>query len=179
MKPENRTTSTTTKDPKDLKDATARAAVPSVASTELEADLLAIAAEEAALNLRKLQRRQQYWDQTVASLSTTVQQLLSHDFERAAIGKALGFTLPKTFTSSKKSPGPSTLDEWLSIYRATGMRAYLKTHPDFASTLKADKVKPSAYFTHLPADDLKALDQVARQKAHLKLPSSTPTEVAA
>ena len=59
------------------------------------------------------------------------------------------------------------------------MRAYLKTHPDFASILKADKVKPSAYFTHLPADDLKALDQVARQKAHLKLPSSTPSEVVA
>jgi hypothetical protein len=179
MKPENRTTSTTTKDPKDLKDATARAAVPSVAATELEADLLAIAAEEAALNLRKLQRRQQYWDQTIASLSLTLQQLLSHDFERAAIGKALGFALPKASTASKNSPRPSTLDDWLSIYRATGMRAYLKTHPDFASTLKTNKVKPSAYLTHLPPDDLKALDQAARQKAHLKLPSSTPSEVVA
>ena len=175
---ETRTTPTT-KDPKDLKDTTARAVVPSVASTELEADLLAIAAEETALNLRKLQRRQQYWDQTIASLSTTVQQLLSHNFERAAIGKALGFALPKTSTTSKKSPGPSTLDEWLSIYRATGMRAYLKAHPDFAATLKTDKVKPSAYFNRLPADDLKAIDHVAHQKASLKLPSSTPSEVVA
>lgn len=179
MKQETRTTPNNTKDPKDQREITARAAVPSVASTELEADLLAIAAEETALNLRKSQRRQQYWDQTIASLSTTIHQLTSHDFERAAIGKALGFALPKPSTASKKSPGPSTLDEWLSIYRATGMRAYLKTHPDFAATLKTDKVKPSAYFTRLPPDDLKALDQIARQKAHLKLPSPTPSEVVA
>jgi hypothetical protein len=174
MKPDTRNTPTT---PKDTKDTTARAAAPSMPAAELEADLLAIATEEAALHQRKLQRRQQYWDQTIASLSLTLQQLISHDFERVAIGKALGFTLPKPTAASHKNPRPSTLDGWLTIYRATGTRAYLKAHPDFASTLKADKVLPSAYSSHLPPDDLKAIDQLARHKAHLKLPSSTPTQV--
>jgi hypothetical protein len=66
MKPDTRNTPTT---PKDTKDTTARAAAPSMPAAELEADLLAIATEEAALHQRKLQRRQQYWDQTIASLS--------------------------------------------------------------------------------------------------------------
>lgn len=174
MKPDTRNTPTT---PKDTRNTTARAAAPSMPATELEADLLAIATEEAALHQRKLQRRQQYWDQTIASLSLTLQQLISHDFERVAIGKALGFTLPKPTAASHKNPRPSTLDGWLTIYRATGMRAYLKAHPDFASTLKANKVLPSAYSSHLPPDDLKAIDQLARHKAHLKLPSSIPTQV--
>ena len=98
MKPDTRNTPTT---PKDTRDTTARAAALSMPATELEADLLAIATEEAALHQRKLQRRQQYWDQTIASLSLTLQQLISHDFERIAIGKALGFTLPKPPTPTQ------------------------------------------------------------------------------
>lgn len=141
-------------------------------AADFESDLAAIAAEEAALHLRKLLRRQQDWDQTLTSLSLTVQQLLSHGFDRPSIGKALGFTVPKSSSPSKKSLNQSsTHHDWFSIYRATGMRAYLKAHPDFASAMKADKIKTSAYFDHLPPDALQAMGQIARHKAQPQAPS--------
>ena len=70
-------TTSTGKDPKDPKDTLPRAAPLPPATSDLEADMLALDQEEEALRNRKAQRRAQYWDQAISSLSVTLQQIIS------------------------------------------------------------------------------------------------------
>ena len=151
---------------------------PTPPASDLEAELLAIAQEEESLRQRKNQRRQQFWDVTIAALTRSIEQLGSYGFERPAIAKALGFAgNGKPVATSKKGTGPNTHEGWFAFFVGTGVRSYLKTHPDLAATLKSSKVAPADQGSHLPADAFKAIQETARQKAESKCPRSTPAEV--
>lgn len=177
MKPETRTT------PSPSKDSGARAAAvpppaPVGAATDLEAELLALAQEEESLQQRKTQKRQTYWEVTIANVTRSIEQLTAHGFDRAAIGKTLGFASNgKPTGAPKKGTGPTTHDGWYALFVTTGLRSYLKAHPDLATKLKSSKVAPSDYGSHLPESDYTTIKTTARQKAESKCPASTPTEV--
>jgi len=151
---------------------------PPPPASDLEAELLAIAQEEESLQQRKTQRRQQFWDVTIAGLTRSIEQLRSYGFERVAIAKALGFVgSGKPLTSPKKGTGPNTHEGWFAFFTGTGVRSYLKAHPGLAATLKSSNVAPADQGSHLPADAFKAIQETARQKAESKCPRSTPVEV--
>ena len=151
---------------------------PTSPATELEAELLALAQEEQALQQRKVQKRQTYWDLTIAGLTRSIEQLTAHGFDRAAIAKALGFASNgKPASAPRKGTGPTTHAGWYALFLTSGFRSYLKTHPDLATKLKSSKVAPTDYGSHLPESDFTAIKQTARQKAESKCPASTPAEV--
>jgi hypothetical protein len=175
MKPDTRTS-----DPKDLGQRAAAAPVPATHGpvTDLEAELLALTQEEESLKERKAQKRHQFWDLTVANLTGTIDKLVGNGFDRLAIAKALGLaTNWKTSTAPKKGTGPTTHDGWRAVYFNVGIRSYLKAHPALASALKADKVPSTAYRSHIPPDDLVAIETIARAKAQAKCPAPTAHEV--
>ena len=176
MKTDTRTTTL----PKDSAQRAAAVATPppvSGAATDLEAELLALAREEESLNQRKAQRREQYWSVSIDNLSTSIEKLVTNGFDRPTIAKALGFaSTPKASTSPKKGTGPTTHDGWYGIFLNTGIRSYLKAHPDLASTLRLQKVPSTDYPSRLPVDDWTAIQAAARAKAQAKCPASTPTQ---
>jgi hypothetical protein len=131
------------------------------------------------LRQRKTAKRQSYWDVTIAAVTLSIEQLTAHGFDRGAIAKALGFVPNGKSTTSapKKGTGPTTHDGWYALFVTTGLRSYLKTHPDLAIKLKSSKVAPGDYGSHLPESDFTAIKTTARQKAESKCPASTPAEV--
>jgi len=185
MKPENRTTPSVPRESgpgaKEAGPRVAASPAPTAApvlGADLEAELLALAQEEESLNRRKAERREQYWTVTISALTTTIDKLVGNGFDRATIAKALGFSVNgKSTASPKKGTGPTTHDGWYALFLNTGLRSYLKSHPDLASTLKSQKVPPADFINHLPEPALTTLKTTARQKAESKCPASSPTEV--
>jgi hypothetical protein len=177
MKPETRTTPSS-KEPGPRVATVPPPAPPSAPTTDLEAELLALAQEEEALRKRKTEKRQSYWDVTIATVTRSIEQLTAHGFDRGAVARALGFVPNAKSTSApKKGTGPSTHDGWYALFVTTGVRSYLKAHPDLATKLKSSKVAPAEYGSHLPEPAFTAIKTTARQKAESKCPASTPTEV--
>ena len=178
MKPDTRTTQPPSKESGPRVATVPPPAPPSAPTTDLEAELLALAQEEESLQQRKTQKRQTYWEVTIATVTRSIEQLTAHGFDRGAIAKALGF-VPNTKSTSapKKGTGPTTHDGWYALFVTTGLRSYLKAHPDLATKLKSSKVAPSDYGSHLPESDFTAIKTTARQKAESKCPASTPAEV--
>lgn len=73
--------------------------------------------------------------------------------------------------------GPTTHEGWYALFVNTGIRSYLKAHPDLAATLKSSNTPPADYGSHLPEADFNAIKDLARQRAQAKCPASTPAEV--
>ena len=91
METETRTTPSSPSKDSGARAATVPPPAPVGAATDLEAELLALAQEEESLQQRKTQKRQTYWEVTIATVTRSIEQLTAHGFDRAAIGKALGF----------------------------------------------------------------------------------------
>jgi hypothetical protein len=148
---------------------------PAADAAMLEADLAALAQEEENLRRRREERREQYWTLAIASVTRTIDQLASFGFDRGDIARALGFASPGKAGTPKKGTGPKTHAGWRALFLASGVKSYLKLHPDLAAQLEADQVSRDQYPSHIPPDGLKRIEEVARQKADAKCPRPAQT----
>lgn len=178
MKTDSRNTSSPLKESGPRVTPAPPSAPASALTTDLEAELLALAQEEESLQRRKTEIRQNYWDATIAALTRSIDQLTAQGFDRPTIAKALGFgPNGKSSPATKRGTGPTTHDGWYALFLTAGIRSYLKSHPDLAATLKSQKVSPADYGKHLPESDRTTLMATARQKAESKCPASRSAEV--
>ena len=79
--------------------------------------------------------------------------------------------------SAAARPGPTTRAAWVQVFLGRAVQTYLKAHPDLASSLKAQGIKPAQFRDHIPPADFAALKVQARHKADAKGPAPGPVPI--
>lgn len=134
--------------------------------------LASIEAEEQALALRKAKAESALWDDVIAKVKPLVQVLTARGYDAPKIAKAVGLQsrLVPASDGARKGTGPTSNAGWFQLFRSRAIQVYVKTHPELAASLKAQKIRPSQQAAHIPAEDLKRIEFASQSKADAKCP---------
>jgi len=150
--------------------------------SDLEAQLHEIAEQERAVALQKQKVLVSYYEVQTAQMRKVVRTLVEAGYKPAQIVKALGLgAWSKGAVGTTPSPsarsGPTTHAAWVQVFLGRTVQTYLKAHPEVASSLKAQGIKPAQLRDHIPSAEFAALKVQARQKADAKGPAPDPVPV--